>query len=264
MLAEGLIDLTADNVNAWLVRNADKRLVRVADGRIRALLSDRYRPMDNYDLAIATMERAKEHEATVQECSLTETRMYVKLVVPHYQEEVKAGDPVVPGLIVSNSEVGDGAFRVEPFVFRLVCRNGAIGMSSLYKVHLGQRLEIGELIYKDDTRKAADDLLWREVRDIIDSTFNREVLKALVAKMRDSQAIPIEKPQEAIEVNAKLLGISDKQKIDLLRYFAKEGDTLFGLVNGITRLAQDFENYDDKIRLERHAGELLFAEAKAQ
>jgi hypothetical protein len=89
-------------------------------------------------LCSAIEDRFQDFEA---ECSLTEKHMYLKLTVPQYQELVKEGDPVVPGLIVSNSEVGAGAFRVEPFLWRLVCKNGLIGTLRLYQIHLGQKLE---------------------------------------------------------------------------------------------------------------------------
>jgi hypothetical protein len=265
MLNAGMTDLTAANVNAWLTKNSDRRLVRIADGKVRALLSDRYRILDNYDLAVLTMQRVKENNATIQQCSLTETRMYIKAVVPHFRESIKAGDDIVPGLVVSNSEVGDGAFRVEPFTFRLVCSNGTIGESKLYQVHLGKRMELGELIYKDDTRKAADEYLWKQVRDVIDSTFNRDVLRLIVDQQRKAMDLPLsedpKKIQEVFDVTAKNLSISDKATNDLFRYFAREGGTtVFDMVNGITRLAQDFdEKYDERVRLERAAGKLLEA-----
>src|SRR6202171_4626268 len=40
------------NVNTWLKEDdADRRLIRTLDGRVRAVLSDRYRRLDNFDLA---------------------------------------------------------------------------------------------------------------------------------------------------------------------------------------------------------------------
>ena len=276
MLAAGMVDLTAENVNRWIEKQSDKRLIRVLDNRVRAILSDRYRVLDNHDLAMLTMTRAKEHNAQVQECQLTETRMYIKLVVPGYEQTlresakyrqgthdrlaIEEADPVIPGLIVSNSEVGDGAFRVEPFVFRLVCSNGLIGTTSLYRIHLGRELSIGEQILKDDTRKAIDVALWGQVRDTIDATFDGKILTALVKRLKDAKEIHIDKPQEVVDVAARDLALSDEKKLDLLRYFGTD-TTQFGFVNAITRLAQDFNNYDDKIRLERHAGELLCAPA---
>ena len=287
MLDAGMTELTANNVNAWLSKQADKRLLRIADvdgsgiPKVRALLSDRYRPLDNFDLAMLTMERAKEHGAWPQECHLSETRMYIKLVVPSQLQYLTTPenrlrlsdftnpdtrfnmgasdlgrDPHVPGLIVSNSEVGDGAFRVEPFVYRLVCSNGLIGTDTLYKIHLGSKMEIGEL-FKDDTRQLLDKALWSQVRDIIDGTFKGEIMMAYLAKIHASKLQVIEEPKEVVDVAAKNLSLSDEKKLSLLQYFSAEGNTLFGLTNGITRLAQDFENYEDKIRLERFGGQIL-------
>jgi hypothetical protein len=285
MLEEGLTELTAQNVNGWLSRQADKRLVRTVDGKIRAILSDRYRVLDNYDLAFMVADRAKEHGADISECSLSETQMHIKLVVPGYVEMLKpaplaAGepyvhkmydltklpmdqDPIIPGLVVSNSEVGDGAFRVEPFLWRLACNNGLIGTSSLYKIHLGQRLEIGE-IFKDDTRQKMDEALWGQVRDIIDGTFDAKVLRQMVANLRDAKEKKIENPIEVRDVHAENLQLSERHREDLLRYFSGEGETLFGIVNGITRLAQDFPQVEDQFRLERYAGELLEVELAAK
>lgn len=43
-------DLLAENVNHWLHAEPARKLVRTLDGKARAFLSDRYRPLDNFDL----------------------------------------------------------------------------------------------------------------------------------------------------------------------------------------------------------------------
>ena len=273
MVDAGLADLAAQNVNAWLQKRhengKEKLLIRSADSKVRAILSDRYRMMDSYDLAILTMERAKEHEATVQRCDLTDTHMYLKLVVPKYKEYLdQAGtegvhvpeDEVIPGLVVSNSEVGAGAFRVEPFLFRGKCRNGMILEQKLYQVHLGHELDVGQLVFSDETRRLEDRVIWAKARDVIDSTFKPEVLKALVEKLRAARGMPIpdDKTAEVVDLVVKDAEISKEKRDDLLRYFAAEGASVFGLVNGITRLAQDYENADDQVNLERYAGRILY------
>jgi hypothetical protein len=204
--------------------------------------------------------------------------MYIKLVIPQQFEylhspEAKTAfsahnhpdtrfnldldkDPHFPGLIVSNSEVGDGAFRVEPFVYRLVCSNGMIGNDSMYRVHLGTKLDIGEL-FTDTTRRLMDKTLWAQVADIIDVTFNGDLMHRYLEKIKNAKLTIIEKPVETVDVNVKNLELSQERRDQLLQYFSAEGHTLFGLVNGVTRLAQDFEKYDDKIRLERYAGQMI-------
>ena len=48
-------ELLAFNVNAWFDKTHAKHTIRTLDGRARAFLSDRYRRIDNYDIAQATL-----------------------------------------------------------------------------------------------------------------------------------------------------------------------------------------------------------------
>ncbi len=43
--------LLATNVNEWFHNKPERRMIRTLDGQARAFLSDRYRRLDNYDLA---------------------------------------------------------------------------------------------------------------------------------------------------------------------------------------------------------------------
>jgi len=43
--------LLCHNVNHWFGNTPSQHLIRSLDGQARAFLSDRYRPLDNYDLA---------------------------------------------------------------------------------------------------------------------------------------------------------------------------------------------------------------------
>lgn len=268
------------NVNHWLQEEPDRRLIRIAEGHVRAVLSDRYRVgLDNYSLAFQVAEQAQAHNATVLQCDLSETRMQIRIGVPGAREKLGAmtaeireryahrnrvpppadldADYAVPGLLVTNSEVGAGAFRVEPYVMRLVCWNGMIGETSLYKVHVGAKMDLGEVTYRDDTLNTADELVQKQVRDLIESTFTPEVLHAQVQKFLGAKTVEIKKPVEVVDATTKYLRLSDKKREDLLRYFSQEGDTLFGLVNGVTRLAQDYEDPDQQSDYERAAGKIL-------
>lgn len=53
-----LPDLLDQNVNSWLKQNPETRMVRTLDGQVRAFLSNRYRRIDNYELAGAVLVSA--------------------------------------------------------------------------------------------------------------------------------------------------------------------------------------------------------------
>lgn len=132
-------ELLIRNVNHWLVSNPERRMVRTLDGRARAFLSERYRPLDNYDLANAVLGKIADIGAEVHSAELTERRLYIKAIFPKIQAEVRVGDVVQSGVVISNSEVGCGSVRVEPLVFRLSCLNGMIAAdSSIRKYHVGR------------------------------------------------------------------------------------------------------------------------------
>jgi len=91
---------------------------------------------------------------------LTDTRMYLKCVTSRLTHEMAPGDVVQAGVVISNSEVGQGTLSVQPLLFRLVCRNGLIAAdSTLRKTHVGRAVgtdDEGLQVYQDDTLRADD------------------------------------------------------------------------------------------------------------
>ena len=88
-------DLLENNVN-YLFRNTpQRRMIRTLDGNARAFLSDRYRPLDNFDLAEAVLPVMQEAEGIkIISTELTDSRMYIKALFPKIESEIKVGDPV--------------------------------------------------------------------------------------------------------------------------------------------------------------------------
>jgi len=247
----GFHGLLAENVNAW-INEKERRLVRVMDGRIRAFLSDKYKLMDNLPLLVATLEYLKENDfnVDVHRCDLTETRMYVKVVQPYNIAEIREGDKVIPGLMLSNSEVGAGKWKLEPFMLRLLCSNGMIGEEVISRIHLGERM--GEGIYSEQTKQLEDELVWSKVRDVIDVTFDDQHFREWVDRLRRGTEVEVESPVAVVENVAVDYVITDEGKRDLMDYFTvKEDPTQWGIANAMTRLAQTQENVDEQIRLER-------------
>jgi len=256
MREAGKAELLAENVNAWLDVK-ERRLIRILDGKIRAILSDRYKIMDNYDIIFLALDEFKKKETIeIFRIDLTETMLYLKAIDRTLTASIREEDIVYGGIIIRNSEVGASALKVEPFILRRVCSNGLILQHSLKKIHLGrQTLEIGEINWSDETRELEDKALWSKVRDIIRATFDKEIFKGWVKKLRESTWVGIEKPIEAVNKIVKHLGLNEQQKNQLLMHFSEK--TKYGLINAVTRLAREQENTDTQIRLEEFAGKIL-------
>ena len=73
--------LLSENVNAWFERESAVRLVRTIGGTARAFLSNRYRRIDNLDIAGIVLPVLQDMEGMhFESCQLTESRMYIKVV----------------------------------------------------------------------------------------------------------------------------------------------------------------------------------------
>jgi hypothetical protein len=257
-MATEMPDLLAENVNRWLDHAPARRLVRMAEDHVRAVVSDRYRVADNYDLAWLLADRAERHGAQVLDCSLTETTMSIRITVPGAAQLVRAGDTVVPGLRASNSEVGAGAWTVEPYTYRLLCRNGLIGEAALYRVHLGRAQAVGAIDYRADTLAAESRALLLQARDVVDATFDPETLSRIVEQLRAATAVPIHEPVRVLSRHVDALDLSDDRRAALLQAYGRAGDdTLYGLTQAITATAREAPTEDEQARLERYAGALL-------
>jgi hypothetical protein len=255
-------DLLVDNVNHWLKSTDDQRMVRTLDNRARAFLSSRYRPLDNYDLMSTVLPVLFDHKCNIESCEVTERRLYLKVTIPGMEAEVKVGDVVKSGLVISNSEVGSGSVKVEPMIYRLICLNGMIGDTALRKYHLGRKGTSEENIYEilqDDTKTQNDKAFWMQVRDVVKSAFNEAVFNSYVDKLKEATGKVLEKkPDEIAEVVYKRFGLNDEQKSSIMTYLIKGGDmTQWGLINAVTSTANDQDSYEEATRLERLGGDIL-------
>lgn len=246
-------ELLLQNINAWIEED-ERRFIRILDGKIRAILSDRYRVIDNYDvLLVALQEFRKIGSVEIYRIDLTEKMMYLKALDRTLIAEIRRDDIICGGIIIRNSEVGAGAFRVEPFILRLACENGLIVRQVLKRIHLGRTMNEG--LWSRETMELENRILFSKVRDVIRATFDREVFKKWVLKLKESTEIEIEEPVEEARNVAKLAGLTEEQERELLAYFTEH--TKYGLINALTTLARDTRNVDERIRLEELGGKIL-------
>ena len=265
MQDEGELELLAENINTWLP-SKEKRLVRILDGKVRALLSDRYRVVDNYDILWQAMDTfdwvKKNHHLTIEfrDVKVTEQHLYIKVTAPELSAEIQkvnGKEAICGGVIISNSEVGAGAISVKPFIEVLVCSNGMISDRILKRIHTGKTRDIGKIDWSDETLMHEDLALFGKISDMIKTTFDPVIFNAWVDEINNVASREVSKPQLAVDNIIKHFKLPEKRKEALLDQFFKEDNSQWGLAMAVTRVAHDEEDYENKIELERIGAQIL-------
>ncbi|ABW10774.1 conserved hypothetical protein [Parafrankia sp. EAN1pec] len=291
LLREQHIDLYDRNVNGWLTHpgNAGRRFLlralRHGDGGgiIRAVLSDKYKPVDNLDVLVAALAGIRDAGAqtTVDGCDLTDRRMHVRVrsdsvraLAPTLLRDYRspftgqrgADNPVVwAGFELTNSEVGCGAFTITPRLVVQVCSNGlTITRDALREVHLGGRLEDGAVPWSADTQRKALALVTAKVRDAVAAFLTVDYVERQITAVQQRATTSVDDPAGTVEVVSRQLRYTAEQQALILRHFVKGGDlTAGGLLQAVTSAAQATADADAAHEMESQALRVLDIAARA-
>lgn len=249
--------LLTENVNSWLTKEPARRMIRTLDGTARAFLSDRYRRIDNYEVAQTVLPIIGNMPGTsIESCEMTDSKMYIKVVNSRITAEIAKGDIVQAGIIITNSEVGQGSVNVKPLIYRLVCLNGMIAEDgAVRKYHVGRVNEMDDNfnIFRDETIAADDKAFLMKIEDAVSAAVNQARFAAIVDKLRESKDAKIEAQAvtKVVELTSKEYGISQNESEGVLGHLIAGGDlSLYGLANAVTRHAHDVSSYDRSTELE--------------
>lgn len=260
--------LFASNVNHWFKANPEKRMLRTLRNGTdiaRAFLSDRYRPLDNADIAERILPKLQEMGLVIESTAITDTRLYIQAVAPKMEATIrKVGDIVQSGIIISNSEIGMGSLNMRHLVKTLRCTNGMIAENIVKQNHVGGK-RLGDMdsdeareFFTDETRKADDKAFWMKVGDMMTHTLSREKFDSIIANLNRTTDVQIDQPIEVVELMAEKFSWQDGEKGSVLNHLIKGGDlTQYGLLNAVTRTAEDLESYDRAIEFEKQGGEIM-------
>ena len=255
--------LLADNVNHWLgQRQAETSLIRTLRGQMRAFLSNRYRIVDNHDILEMVIPELAEMGSGIKivSCQVTEEKMYLKVINENLEAAISVGDPVQAGFILSNGEIGNSSISVEPFIYRLVCTNGLIIKDHRQrKNHAGRATENADL-YASDTLQAIDGAFKLKVRDLVRSAISITTFQEAVTDMQGAKSNLITgNPVKAVELTAKAIGLTESESGSVLNHLIRAGDlSQFGMLNAVTRTAEDVESYDRATEIERLGSSVLY------
>lgn len=251
-------DLFRTNVHHWLGDEPNRRMIRGRrndDGTYtgRAWLSDRYRRLDNIEIAKTLLPEFSNlgTEVKFHNAAVTESSFYLRATFPGMQSAVKVGDPVTWGVQIRNSEVGAGMFKISGFVLRLVCTNGMTTTSELNARHVGRRLD-EEGIFEDETLAADDTAFWLAARDTLRAAISETRFLEVVEQLRSTtETERMIRPIEATKVLGSRFALTEGEQEDVIRHLFVANDlTQWGALNAITRAAQDRESFERQAELE--------------
>lgn len=243
-------------------------------GYARALLSDSYRPIDNWDVLMTVIQGLKEvgfDGHVVRQADLTDDKMYLRISVPEitalapgllhgytspYSRQRGADNPVVEaGIVITNSETGGGAFTITPELVVQICRNGlTIKKDMRRKTHLGSKLDEGLMQVSQRTLDANKELVASQTIDAINTFLNPEYMNRVIRQLETGSDEPIADVEAAIEDVTKRPAFSKADAKGLLASFMDGGDrTRGGLMNAITAYSQTVDDADRAYEMDADA-----------
>ncbi|MEQ3552606.1 DUF932 domain-containing protein [Pseudonocardia nematodicida] len=278
------VELYDANVNGWLTHDQNRRfLVRGltagdgGQGVMRALLSDRYRPIENLDVLMTALEgvHAAGHPVDIVSADLSESRMYVKIrstevaamapaLLAGYTSPFSgargADNPTVfAGFVLTNSETGQGKFRLIPQLTVQICNNGmTLTRHAIDEVHVGGRLAAGQINWSSDTQAASLQLVTKMTRDAIGSFLDQDWVAERIAEIEADAGIEVTRPQQTIEHVSKKLRFSTDAQNSILSHFIDGGlRTSGGVLHAVTAAAQRLVDVDEAYEVEARGIEAM-------
>ena len=250
-------DLLAYNANTWFKQESSQRMLRTLDGSARAYLSNRYRRIDNLDIAEIVLPVIQQMEdAYFESCQITDSRMYIKVVNKRLEAEVVPGDIVQSGVIISNSEVGLGSVNIQPLVYRLVCSNGmVVNDAQTRRTHIGRVNEADEnfQLFSRETLAADDHAFAMKIKDTVMAAVDETRFTRVVGMMREATTVQMNTTDipGVVRLASKDFNITEEESTGVLQRLIEGKDlTLYGLSNAVTRFSQDVDSYDRATALE--------------
>jgi hypothetical protein len=284
--------LLDNNVNTWLgdeERNWFVRGYRTDDpnqtGVARGFLSDQYQTIDNLDVLMTVIDALNESgiSATVQSANITDRIMDVKFDAPEvraYAEDFVKGyrNPftgqtgphgegrgvIHAGFSLRNSEIGHGAFTLMPQVVIEICINRAsITEDLMRKVHVGSKMEQGEVQWSERTHHHYIELIRNQTRDMVKAFLSQDYIERKAAELNAMDGPPLADPVRMIKRVASDMKWSEEEMHGIMNLFTAGGDTrAIGVMQATTAYAQVVPSAERAMELEDQALD-VFAKVRA-
>ena len=175
-------------------------------------------------------------------------------------------EPVLfAGFVISNSEVGDGAWSITPRIVAEICGNGLqITADVTRAVHLGSRQDEGVVRYSADTMDKELALITARARDAVATFLSPDYLIGKITDLERTAGVPVTHPDQTVRQVAKAAKFSDETADAILGHFIRGGQlTAGGVMQAVTSVAQTLDDADAAHEMEASALRVLDLAATA-
>lgn len=256
-------------VNERIRQSLDHRMLRTVKNDndefdMVGFVSPSYsRLYDNHIILKALMPLLQNDDFEVETCSLGHTTMHISVLTDKLKGEVRVGDVVQGGFKMRNSEVGASRLMFARLLYRLWCSNGCTNteITSAYsRIHRGKKQDDGFLPRVTVAQDYINGIMI-DLRDKMAELLDKEAFMLEIEQLRAAtRRLLTGKDDAAAQVEAlgKIVGFTLEEGEGILAHYLEAQDwTLYGLINAVTRYAQDVDSYDRSMELEQIGGDVL-------
>jgi len=232
-------ELQEFNMNHWINKEKNEELFfRFDSDDVRAIFTPRYIPTDNLEV-LHRLESLNYPLSTRVQCALDGD--FMLLSIPDGRQSFSIGtEKMIPGVSVSNSEVGLASLSISVFILRLVCTNGMISKTAVSASY-----------------KHISDKILQEFPNVLENVSQE------LGKQKDQFRLSLESKVDDPEATVTSfnrqfeLGKEEKRAVEWalpLEY----GFTMFHVVNAYTKAAQyEMLSAENRYKLQKVGGMIL-------
>lgn len=270
-----------DLVNDFWRTEKEGKLVRMMekpkDGPYcRALLTDKYKIIDNASFFFNIADRCLEMKADIVHARLSEDTFYGYAMAKGISGQVSTDRTFDPGdgwksrwygeegdvcnaaMAFGNSETGAGGCFLKKAILRRVCQNYNIWHDVVAKTHIGRRMEL-DTVLSAETLEEQNKVFFMEIKDHVASVFDPVKFQEMIDIMNGATQDVVRESEAAVEAINLCFDIGEARKNILREHFLRNLDnSRYGLANAVTQLAHhDSIDADKGFELECVGTEIL-------
>lgn len=283
-------DVLSTMMSELMSRETKRVMLRCLDGGVRAIVSDRYRALDNSDLFYAAATQFQQAGASMWKARLSDDSFELFGVADHIAGEVrldrtfdpgdgwmsrwagKSGDAQNAAVRITNSETGRGGLGVAMSVVTKICANFCVWGENVAVIHSGRQLEAddnGLIIKSDQTRELESRTVWSKINDAIATAFDATAFQKMIDAMNDAtqREIPEDRVEAAVDNVVAEFTLDEASKASILDEILSTGDrSQYGLMQATTHAAHanDRKGDSEKASGFEDIGAAILAKTPAQ